>query len=312
MRPDAGLIQALRVPLALNLQALRALLAQNQLKLAAMADMEARHDAGAGRGVACCAGARPAASVCSLGLVAAGGLGRHRAAWRSGAGELAMLGLLALLAVAGVFLIFGLLSGYLRLSERVAEAELVKTIADGLDSGAQDRRPAGHRALPQSGPAAPDRQARRPARDARGAVRGRAEFGAGLLPPQPRGRARRGRATRSSTSARAWPADAAGAGCGSPCGPFLAPRARRGSAAADALAGRRRHARAHPRDRDRERARSRRSPSTTACRRACSPWRRTGASPISTPRCRNGCGLRPESGTRADAARHRVRPTAPR
>ena len=46
-----------------------------------------------------------------------------------------MLGLLALLAVAGVFLILGLLSGYLRLSERVAEAEMVKTVADGLDSG---------------------------------------------------------------------------------------------------------------------------------------------------------------------------------
>jgi two-component system cell cycle sensor histidine kinase/response regulator CckA len=43
--------------------------------------------------------------------------------------------LLALLAVAGAFLIFGLLSGYLRLSERIAEAEMVKTIADGLDSG---------------------------------------------------------------------------------------------------------------------------------------------------------------------------------
>ena len=48
-----------------------------------------------------------------------------------------MLGVLALLAVAGAFLIFGLLSGYLRLSERVAEAEMVKTIADGLDSGLQ-------------------------------------------------------------------------------------------------------------------------------------------------------------------------------
>jgi hypothetical protein len=44
MRPNAGLIQALRVPLALNLQALRALLAQNQLRLSTMVDMEARHD----------------------------------------------------------------------------------------------------------------------------------------------------------------------------------------------------------------------------------------------------------------------------
>ena len=49
--------------------------------------------------------------------------------------------LLALLAVAGVFLILGLLSGYLRLSERVAEAEIVKSVADGLDDRAPDRRP---------------------------------------------------------------------------------------------------------------------------------------------------------------------------
>ncbi len=45
-----------------------------------------------------------------------------------------MLGLLALLAVAGAFLVFGLLSGYLRVSERVAQAEIVKTVADGLET----------------------------------------------------------------------------------------------------------------------------------------------------------------------------------
>jgi two-component system cell cycle sensor histidine kinase/response regulator CckA len=48
-----------------------------------------------------------------------------------------VLGLLALLAVAGVFLVFGLLSGFLRLSERAAEAEMVKSVADGLDCGLQ-------------------------------------------------------------------------------------------------------------------------------------------------------------------------------
>jgi two-component system cell cycle sensor histidine kinase/response regulator CckA len=46
-----------------------------------------------------------------------------------------VLGVLALLAVGGVFLIFGLASGLLRLSERVVEAEMVKAVADGLDSG---------------------------------------------------------------------------------------------------------------------------------------------------------------------------------
>ena len=136
MRPNAGLIQALRVPLALNLQALRALLAQNQLRLAAMVDMEARHDlAAAAARLGWRRTQKPAgALLLLLGLVAVGGLAVI-ALLASGAGEVAMLGLLALLAVAGAFLILGLLSGYLRLSERVAEAEMVKTIADGLDNG---------------------------------------------------------------------------------------------------------------------------------------------------------------------------------
>ena len=136
MRPNAGLIQALRVPFALNLQALRALLAQNQLRLSPMVDMEARHDLAP---AAAWFGRRRAprsvgAVLLLLGLVVAGGLA-VMGLLASGAGEVAMLGLLALLAVAGAFLILGLLSGYLRLSERVAEAEMVKTIADGLDSG---------------------------------------------------------------------------------------------------------------------------------------------------------------------------------
>src|SRR5437588_737145 len=72
--------------------------------------------------------------VLLLGLVTAGGLA-VAALLGNGAGELAMLGLLVLLAVAGVFFILGLMSGYLRVSERVAEAEMVKTIADGLEMG---------------------------------------------------------------------------------------------------------------------------------------------------------------------------------
>src|SRR4029078_13733809 len=61
----------------------------------------------------------------------------------SGGAEVAMLAALVLLAVAGAFLIFGLLSGYLRLSERVAEAEMVKTIADGIDNGLEIVNPQG-------------------------------------------------------------------------------------------------------------------------------------------------------------------------
>ena len=40
-----------------------------------------------------------------------------------------------MLAVAGVFLLFGMLSGFLRLGDRAAEADMLKTVADGLDSG---------------------------------------------------------------------------------------------------------------------------------------------------------------------------------
>jgi two-component system cell cycle sensor histidine kinase/response regulator CckA len=132
MRPDVGLLQALRTPFALNLKALRALLAQNQLRLAAMADMGARRGAAPAAAWPAARARALSSMVLLLGLVTAGGLAA--ALLGSGAGEVAMLGLLALLAVAGAFLIFGLLSGYLRLGERVAEAEIVKTVADGLET----------------------------------------------------------------------------------------------------------------------------------------------------------------------------------
>jgi two-component system cell cycle sensor histidine kinase/response regulator CckA len=136
MRPNAGFIQALRVPLALNLQALRTFLAQNQLRLPAMIDIEARHDlAAAAARLGWRRPQKPAGSILLLlGLIAIGGLVLV-AVLASGLGEAIMLALLSLLAVAGAFLILGLLSGYLRLSERVAEAEMVKTVADGLDHG---------------------------------------------------------------------------------------------------------------------------------------------------------------------------------
>jgi two-component system cell cycle sensor histidine kinase/response regulator CckA len=133
MRPDVGLIQALLAPFALNFRALRAALAQNQLRLPLMADMGARRGAAP---VAAWPVTRPRALGglgLLLGLVTAGGIAA--AVIGSSTGELAMLALLALLAVAGAFLILGLLSGYLRVSERVAEAEIVKSVADGLETG---------------------------------------------------------------------------------------------------------------------------------------------------------------------------------
>ena len=134
MRPDFGLIQASRAPFAFNLKALRAALGQNQLRLAAMADMEARSGAAPAavwpvvRALGSSGIALLVALVAACGLAVAALLG-------NGAGELAILGLLALLAVAGVFLFFGLMSGYLRVSERAAEADMVKAIADGLETG---------------------------------------------------------------------------------------------------------------------------------------------------------------------------------
>ena len=204
MRPEVGLMQALRVPLAFNVKGLRALLAQNQLKLGAMADMDAR------------TAALPAVAWASARLRGLGRTGRLLAALAaaallasvlvlSGAGTLLLLGLLALLAVAGVFLMVGLMTGHLRVADRVAEAELVKTVTDGLDTGLQGRRQPGHRALPQPRPAAPHGPARRPACDARGAVRRRGRnrrkpSSASTAPPSAESSARRGvlRPTRAS------------------------------------------------------------------------------------------------------------------
>jgi two-component system cell cycle sensor histidine kinase/response regulator CckA len=124
MRPDIDLMMPLR-----------ALLAQNQLKACGMADIEAVHDA---------APVAPAHALLqgvsgvslALGIGIPAGLGVV-ALLAMGAGQPLLLGALALLAVAGVFLIFGLLTGFLRLSDRVAEAEAVKAVADGLDLGLQ-------------------------------------------------------------------------------------------------------------------------------------------------------------------------------
>ena len=134
MRPDVGLIQALRAPIAFNLKGLRALPITNRLRLPSMANMDARPLAApaAARSVARARG--PSGAIVLLGLIVGIGLAGVLLL-ASGAGEFVLIGLLALLAVAGAFLIFGLLSGYLRVSDRVAEAELVKSIADSLETG---------------------------------------------------------------------------------------------------------------------------------------------------------------------------------
>src|SRR5262245_22456980 len=131
MRPDFSLF----------LQVLQAPLAQNQLRFCGMAKIEALHAAApTAYSVVRAHGASGIFAI--VGLMTAGGLGAM-AFTAAGLVEPIMLGLLALLAVAGVFLVFGLLSGFLRVSERAAEAEMVKTVADGLGNGLQIVGPAG-------------------------------------------------------------------------------------------------------------------------------------------------------------------------
>ncbi|HWE20247.1 MAG TPA: ATP-binding protein [Hyphomicrobiaceae bacterium] len=78
------------------------------------------------------------APLVALGLVLVTMVGLSATVLKSGSlVEPVGLGLLALLAAAGVFLVFGLLSGFLRLSERAVEADIVKTVTDGLDTGLQ-------------------------------------------------------------------------------------------------------------------------------------------------------------------------------
>jgi two-component system cell cycle sensor histidine kinase/response regulator CckA len=125
MRPDFALL----------LQALRALRAQNQLKFCGMAEIDAWHDASAPpRSVARTYAAGAAMPLLALLVIAAlAALAFSARSMR----EPVMLGVLALLAVAGVFLVLGLLSGFLRLSARATEAHMLKAVADGMDSGLQ-------------------------------------------------------------------------------------------------------------------------------------------------------------------------------
>jgi two-component system, cell cycle sensor histidine kinase and response regulator CckA len=136
MRLDVPLIEALRAPSAQMRQGLRALLLQNQLRVRRMADIQIRRDAAvvAALTLARAPGLRGALGLLGLAVVAALSA---VALQLSGGAEQVALGLMAILAVGGMFLIFGLLSGVLRLRERSADAEIGKAIADGMDSGLQ-------------------------------------------------------------------------------------------------------------------------------------------------------------------------------
>src|SRR5690242_7678904 len=128
MRTNAEFFHALRSPLVLPLHALWGRVFQNQLRLSAMADMGARRDlATAARRLAW----RPQRSVGAYLLVAgiaAAGILAIAAILAGGIGEVAMLALLGALAALGAFLVLALVSVYLRVSERAAAAEMVKTM----------------------------------------------------------------------------------------------------------------------------------------------------------------------------------------
>jgi len=126
----------MRLNLGLLLQGLQTSLTQNQLRFGGMARIKALIEAPGLAPPARAAGGSTAPVAVGVVLLGAAGLGA--AAFHTGSVvEPLGLGLLALLAACGVFLLFGLWSGFLRLSERVAEADIVKSVTDGLDCGMQ-------------------------------------------------------------------------------------------------------------------------------------------------------------------------------
>jgi two-component system cell cycle sensor histidine kinase/response regulator CckA len=133
MRPDVPFIEALHAHM---LRALRTLRPQNQLKIDHMAEMEVGRGAAPVAALALARAQGLKSAVAMLGLAGLAAIAAV-ALQLSGAVEQVALGLLAALAVGGVFLVFGLLAGVLRVGERAAESEVTKTIAESLDSGLQ-------------------------------------------------------------------------------------------------------------------------------------------------------------------------------
>src|SRR5262245_22595641 len=112
------------------LPALGPWLSQNQLKVDSMAEIEVGQASPADTTVARAGGYGGAGPV--LGMLLAGAV--VLVLMTNTMAEPMVFGLLALMAVAGAFLLFGLLSGFLRFGDRAAEADMIKTVADGLDS----------------------------------------------------------------------------------------------------------------------------------------------------------------------------------
>jgi two-component system cell cycle sensor histidine kinase/response regulator CckA len=139
MRPDVRFIAALRNPNAHIRQLLEGLQArwpQNQLKVGPMAEIQARRNAVSAAALPLARAQGLKGALAMLGLAGTAAIAAV-ALQVSGAIEEIVLGILALLAVGGTFLVFGLLSGILRLSDRAADTGFTGAIAEGLDSGVQ-------------------------------------------------------------------------------------------------------------------------------------------------------------------------------
>src|SRR5262245_23909023 len=133
MRPELSPGPAQSMAVVASLRALRLPLPQNQLKDLSMAEIEVGQTSPADTTNARVHGLGGALSL--LGMLLAGAL--LLVLLTNTMAETMVIGLLALLAVGGVFLVFGLLSGFLRLGDRVAEADMMKSVAEQLDSALQ-------------------------------------------------------------------------------------------------------------------------------------------------------------------------------
>ncbi len=111
-------------------------LSQNQLIIALMKGIDARRDALADVGRALPPPPATGAFGFAVGTFAALVLALT-ALLSTGIAEPIVLGLLAILAAIGVFFVFGVLAGYVRVSERVALAELAASAANEMETGVQ-------------------------------------------------------------------------------------------------------------------------------------------------------------------------------
>ncbi len=123
------------------LQGLQASLAQNQLRFCGMARIDAINAEGSAVRALVRAHGTGAVAV-GLALVTAVSFAALAFGPR-GLLESIVFVVLALLVVCGVFLVFGLLSGFLRLGERVAETDIVKAATDSFESAVQLVGPGG-------------------------------------------------------------------------------------------------------------------------------------------------------------------------